>query len=103
MFGSVSKNGVEGDGAITLILCGIASVGFFTVKRAWLIVSMIMGILAALVSGYDLLDVQRIAQENDSDYVRVSVGIGLYVTFATAVVIAVTALTLWRRVRRPRV
>ena len=68
-FGSVSKSGTDGDGQITLIA----------------------GCLAALVAVMDIIDVSRTAGEVESAYLDASVGIGLWVVLAGAVVAVVGA------------
>ncbi|HEX7463723.1 MAG TPA: hypothetical protein VF382_02360 [Actinomycetota bacterium] len=92
--GSLSVNGTDGDGQITLVLAlvivGIGVVGLMGRPRFWLI-SLIAGCLAALVAVIDIIDVSRTAGEVESAYLDASVGIGLWVVLAGAVVAVVGA------------
>jgi hypothetical protein len=95
-FITFEKNGMDGDGAFTLIL-GIAAVLVFSLVRgtAGRVLTLVAGLLAAAVTFYDIVDVQRLAGEVTSGAgsisVDASVGIGLWVCAIGALVVLVGA------------
>jgi hypothetical protein len=81
-FGSVSVSGTEGDGVITLG-AGIVAAVLSALRRR--LAALIVFALTALVAGYDVVTVSQQAEDVTTDYVRASVGWGLWLTLAGAV------------------
>jgi hypothetical protein len=107
---SVTKDGIDGDGQITLLL-GLLVVGIvlLTVYRRWperwmLLAGLVGGALIIGVGVYDWIDLESKTTSNDQIKVNVSAGIGLVFTVIGGGVLAVaSALRLWPKyVRRVR-
>jgi hypothetical protein len=89
-FGTIHVNGTSGDGAITLVLAGLALVGVLMGKR-WLFgVPMI---IAAAVCAYDAANLARAI--DDEEYVTPDIGTGLLLALVGAIGGLVLALA-WR-------
>ncbi len=94
-FLTVTKNGIDGDGTLTLVLAGMVALLFALLRQAtaagWIVV--VLGGFAGAIALYDTIDVSQKADEltNSSSLVPVSasVGVGLWVTLAAAIVILV--------------
>ena len=95
-FLTVTKNGIDGDGVLTLLLAGTLALLFALVRQAttagWLVV--VLGGLAGAIALYDTIDVSQQADElttssSTTFHVSASVGVGLWVTLAAAIVILV--------------
>lgn len=100
---SVTKNGIDGDGALTLAL-GVAIGLAFLLARApkataWLVIAFAAA--ATAVAGYDAIDVSKQAHDltEQSSFVHVSasVGVGLWLSLAGAVVALVGGLVALTR------
>lgn len=89
-----NKSGTSGDGVLTL---GLAIIGTLVVLvrpsgSRWLIVATVCGIIAALIGGYDIRSVSQETAELFGRSVHiVSVGWGLWVTTAGAVVLTIAS------------
>jgi Protein of unknown function (DUF2510) len=88
-FGELSVSGTDGDGVITLVL-GIALVGLglcgFTRARQILSgVSLLPALGVGAIALIDIVDVSNVADELGSDFAQVSIGSGLWVCLAAAV------------------
>ena len=96
VFGSVSLNGTEGDGKVTLVLgLVVAVLGLVALAnhRAKLhILVPILGLIGGGVGLYDLLNVSSKFESVSSEFVRPSVGIGLYLVILGGGVALVAAL-----------
>lgn len=106
-FGSIDKAGTEGDGVLTLI-AGLVFAAFgwamLTNRETPLrVITTIGAVLAVLLLVYEFVDIDRIADDVDSEFVRVSTGMGLYVTLLGAVGVGVGAVQSWLGLRRGRV
>jgi hypothetical protein len=98
-FGQISLAGTEGDGKFTLGLGAAIIVGFVG-GWVWLQGPAALGALG--LSAYHVVDVSNNAAEVDSDFVRASVGWGLWLTFIAAIVAVVAAgMFWWARRQRP--
>jgi hypothetical protein len=89
---SATKNGIDGDGALTLAL-GIAIALVFLLVRtpktaAWLVVAFAAA--ATAIAGYDAIDVSKkahdLAEQSPFVHVSASVGVGLWLSLGGAVV-----------------
>jgi Protein of unknown function (DUF2510) len=92
-FGSIDVNGTDGDGKITLVL-GAVVVGFVLLRNYF--VSMILSAIAGAILVYEFSDVSRTVGDIDSEFVKTSVGWGLYLGAIGGVVAFVGSLQLWR-------
>lgn len=96
-FGSINKNGIEGDGVITLatgiiaLLCGIAIL-VSEKNSGWIGLAVIASIASVAVAIIDLVDVSNKLSGVSNEYVRASAGIGLYVVLVGGVIGVVGAL-----------
>ena len=90
--GTVNKAGTDGDGVITLVFgLVIAGVGWPLVARGtlrtWAAISvLVLGVLAALICLYDIVDVSSKADDLGS-IATASVGIGLWLSAIASVLV----------------
>jgi hypothetical protein len=84
LFGTISKNGIEGDGQITLALGVMMGIGLLErwKKAGRALVVGIIAIVVILVGVYEYTSVTERMAEVDSDFVSASVGVGLYMVIA---------------------
>jgi hypothetical protein len=105
-FGPESVSGTSGDGQITIAL-GIlalvfAALAFGPSARFWYAVCvMVFGGIAALVAGYDWINLSRVASAKYSLYGGLSVGWGLIVCAIGAVIATVGGVVRWRDLKAP--
>lgn len=96
-FGSISKNGIEGDGKITLatgiitLLCGIAIL-ISSKNSGWIGLAVIASLASLAIAIIDLVDVSNKLGSVSNQYVKASAGIGLYVVLVGGLVGIVGAL-----------
>ena len=83
VFGSVSVNGTDGDGKLTLGL-GVALCLFALLRRP--AAAFIAAGLTALAGGYDLINIRDKVGEFESDVASASVGWGLWLVVIAGVV-----------------
>jgi hypothetical protein len=94
---SFEKNGLDGDGVFTLFL-GVAAVLVFCLVRstAGRVLTLLAGFLAAAVAFYDVVDINRMADEIASSAgalsIHASVGIGLWIAAVGSLVLIVGAM-----------
>lgn len=91
VFGSISVAGTEGDGIMTLI-CGVIAVIGFALQRPLL--AIIPAAIGLAIGVIDLTNVSRNLGDIDAEIARASVGIGLWILVAGAVVAVVAAALL---------
>jgi Protein of unknown function (DUF2510) len=93
---TVTKNGIDGDGVLTLILAGLAALLFGVIKprNVAAIVTLILGGLAGAIAVYDIADISQKAHDLSTTSVDVSatVGVGLILAALASVVIVVGAI-----------
>jgi len=99
---TINKNGTDGDGILTLVLCGATAVMGIVMlrgsyRRALGIWAIVLLVLALFIGIYDTADVSRVASDHNG---VVSVGYGLWLT-DVGVVVALVGAMLWLR-RRAR-
>ena len=94
-FGSITKNGIEGDGVITLIAGAVVLVLVFVGKYVG---SLIVSALATALLIFEIVDVNRAIDDIDSDFATASVGWGLWLSTVGAVIALIASFI----VRRPR-
>jgi len=87
--GSINKNGVDGDGVVTLALAGIGIIANLrqsasTTLRSHHTTTAVIGVICGGIAVVDMVDVSRLA--DDTDLAVVQIGIGLWVTLASALV-----------------
>lgn len=95
-WGSVATEsviGIQGDGIITMII-GIIALFCLAMRCVPLYVSILIGLVALGVSGWDYFSVSKVMQE-----INGSVGIGLYLTMAASFLLVVSSFIQWRRGR----
>ena len=107
VFGSISKNGTEGDGKITLatgiiiLLCGIAIL-VSEKYSGWVGLAVIASSASMVVAIIDLVDVSRKLSGISNQYVTASAGIGLYIVLVGGMIGIVSALVSAVRVKPAR-
>jgi Protein of unknown function (DUF2510) len=93
---TVTKNGIEGDGVLTLILAGLAALLFGVIKprNVAAMVTLILGVLAGAIAAYDIADISQKAHDLSTTSVDVSatVGVGLILAALACVAIVVGAI-----------
>jgi hypothetical protein len=98
VFGDVSIGGTNGDGVLTLILGGVAAVFTFLVAKrrgaregfVWVVFAA--GALALVVSGYDAINIARVAERESTAFAEASVGWGLIACVIGSVLIVAGSL-----------
>lgn len=87
-FGDLSVAGTEGDGVITLIAAVVLAIGgFMRIKSPGSTFAKVLIVLSALVAGVTAAyDMSSISDIGGNEFATASVGIGLYVVLAGAVV-----------------
>lgn len=93
--GSISRNGIDGDGKYTLIAAGIALVlnlrqGSRPVDIGQHTPSAVAGVLCALAAFFNIQDLQRVA--GDTNLALVQVGIGPWATLVASAVTFASSL-----------
>jgi hypothetical protein len=98
---TATKNGTDGDGVITLLLAGLAAVGFLVARQtkaaAWIVVTCAG--LAGAVALYDTIDISNKADDlarNTTISVSATVGEGLWIALLGAVVALVGGIMALR-------
>jgi hypothetical protein len=96
VFGQLNVAGTDGDGVLTLGFGAAIVVGFLA-RWAWL---QLLGALGAIIIAvYNVFNVTKTAADLDSDYVRGSVGWGLWLTLVAAVAALAVAWVANQRVK----
>lgn len=86
-FGSIGFKGTEGDGVITLAIGLVAAVLFLAKKSPLLAALASLGCLAgAAVAVYDIVNVSSRIGEVENEFVKASVGVGLWLCLVGGVV-----------------
>ena len=102
---SASRRGIDGDGVITLGLAVLVAV-LFTVPMRRRISGMLVlgiGVVAALVAGYELFDLSsKTGDVRATVDVSVTPGVGLLLTAAAALVVAVGGALALGETEQPR-
>lgn len=93
-FGSISKNGIEGDGVISLI-AGAAVLVLVVVGRY--LGSLIVSALTTALLVFEIVDVNRAIDDIGSDFATASVGWGLWLSAVGAIIALISSFI----VRRP--
>jgi hypothetical protein len=101
-FGSVSINGIEGDGRFTVVLGGaLALLGFLrlgTPPRGNPIIGFLLAILLGIVGALAYSNLSGGLADAESEFVRASIGIGLYLVLAGAIA-GIIGSVAWRPVK----
>jgi len=100
---NITKNGIDGDGVITLVLAGALALAFLLARSvktgAWLVITF--AALAIAVAAYDTIDISKKADELTSQtsflHVDASVGVGLWLSLAGAIAALVGGVLALRR------
>jgi hypothetical protein len=96
LFGTISVNGMDGDGKITLALGFVAGVLLLVGALGNNRVPVIIGTVAAGLGGaaavYDLINVSDMVAGSSSDFVQAQVGVGLYLCAFGGVAAAVLGI-----------
>jgi hypothetical protein len=91
-FLSVTKNGIDGDGVFTLLLGGGIALVLFVTRNPKSAASTVIALagIATAIALYDTIDVSKKADDLTNNttviHVSASVGVGLWLTLAAAVV-----------------
>lgn len=95
-FLTVTKNGTDGDGVLTLILAGLVALLFWLVKPhiTAAVLVLILGGLGGIIAVYDIIDLSNRAHSLlvSSNLVSASIGIGLILAGLASLVIVVGAI-----------
>lgn len=102
-FGTVSLNGTEGDGQLSLVGAGIFALIWFIAdlshkaSSGWMIAEVGLAVAGFIFAIVKMNDIQEAITEADSTYVTASVGVGLWVCLAGAVVALAACVMKVRR------
>lgn len=99
VFGSISVNGMDGDGQLTAAAGTIAAILFLVGalgSSGFHIAGVVFAGLGGAVAAYDLVNITNTFAEYSSDGVAASVGVGLYVCVVGAVVAVVAGVAAAR-------
>jgi hypothetical protein len=108
--GSISKNGTEGDGVLTLLfglatlLYGVTRLTARTLPKPLVYTPLVMAALTAAIALYDMVDVQSHIADLESDaegLATASIGVGLWMVLIGAVLSAVAGVVLLRERTEP--
>lgn len=96
MFGTINKNGIEGDGIFTLI-CGVAVILASIVAKEKpgkpsSVLAVLFGLFGGILAVFTLANVGEATRTISGESVFAAVGIGIYVTLIGAVVAIVGGL-----------
>jgi hypothetical protein len=97
VFGTISKNGIEGDGAVTAVFGAVIGGMFLMQRRGGYLAAIILAGLTIATSVYDLIDVNRLGDDVDG-LASVSAGIGLYLTLLGGLAAMFCSISERRRV-----
>ncbi|WP_418345935.1 DUF2510 domain-containing protein [Rhodococcus pyridinivorans] len=106
-FMAVSKNGIDGDGAVTLVLGIVSAIALFSILARggksrigdrWLGVAI--GVVCLVTSIVDIVDVSSMTTEVFDRTVGVQIGWGLWLTALSSAVLCLTGLTVAKQTRR---
>ncbi|MFV9431595.1 MULTISPECIES: DUF2510 domain-containing protein [Rhodococcus] len=106
-FMAFSKNGIDGDGGITLALGIVAAIALFSILARggksrigdrWL--GVIAGVICLVISLVDIMDVSSMSTEVFDRTVGVQIGWGLWLTALSSAALCLTGLTVARQTRR---
>lgn len=78
-----SVDGLHGDGKATIVLLGIAGVVLLaSTHRATAVIVLVLGSIATLIAGYDIVNISNFATQTNSEsaLIQVSPGIGIYLS-----------------------
>ena len=108
---SHSTNGMDGDGKITLVL-GLCAVGLTVLKnpaktKLFALIALIAAGLAALIGLYDASQIggnsdARAMMEAAGDAIKVSLGMGIYLTIIGGAAASVGSLMRWKSAPAPQ-
>ena len=99
VFGTISKNGIDGDGAVTAVLGLVIGGMFLLQRRGGYLAAVVLSALTIAISGYDLIDVGRLGDDADG-FASISAGIGLYATLLGGLAAFFCAISERRRLPR---
>lgn len=93
-FGTLSVNGTDGDGVLTLGGGVVAAaLLLFGRGRRWAaVVAAVVGVLVTIVGVYDLVNVSSAAAGATSNFARASAGVGLWVTVVGGLACAICSM-----------
>jgi hypothetical protein len=97
VFGTISKNGIEGDGAVTAVFGAVIGGMFVMQRRGGYAAAIVLAGLTIAISGYDLIDVNRLGDDGEG-LASISAGIGLYLTLLGGLAAMFCAISERRRV-----
>ena len=96
-FGSISVNGTDGDGVLTIVGAIVVAI---LVALAKYVGSIIVSLLTGALLLYDLIDVNRNISEVDNEFANASVGWGLWLATIAAAVALVSSIVLRQAARK---
>ncbi|WP_083584003.1 DUF2510 domain-containing protein [Rhodococcus zopfii] len=106
-FMAFSKNGLDGDGAVTLALGIISAIALFSILGRggvsrigdrW--IGVVAGVICVVISIVDIIHVTSITTEMFNRTVGAQVGWGLWLTGLSSAVLCVTGLTVAKQTHR---
>jgi hypothetical protein len=100
ILGSLTKSGIDGgDGWISAGAAALSIIAFTKNRRGDYIGAMVLGLLAAAVGLYDVVDISKFVDRVESEgegLATASVGVGLWMTFFGSLAVVVMAFVCFR-------
>ncbi|USI92898.1 DUF2510 domain-containing protein [Rhodococcus pyridinivorans] len=106
-FMAFSKNGLDGDGALTLVLGILSAIALFSILARggisrfgdrW--IGVFTGVICVVVSIVDIMNLTSVTTEVFDRTIGAQVGWGLWLTGLSSAVLCVTGLTVAKQTRR---
>jgi hypothetical protein len=106
-FMALSKNGVDGDGMITLVLGVISAVALFTLfsrgpKGGFIIrwIGPVVGVVCLVIAIVDIMNLSSNTTELFGETIGVQIGWGLWLMAISSAVLCLTSTTVAKQLRK---
>lgn len=104
--GTISVNGIDGDGKLTIAVGVVVGLGAFLARenpgKRVSVASSVFGVIAGIIGLIDIVNLSEgIAQLSGNPFGRADVGIGLYVVIIGALVCIVAGWMRWPMTSQP--
>ena len=100
VFGSISKNGIDGDGLITAVLGASGGLLAWRAARKAQFGTIAIAVLICAIGIYDWANIARLAGEAEG-YATASTGMGLYGTILAGIALGIIAVARLKAGRQP--
>jgi hypothetical protein len=94
IFGNIKINGIDTDDGKVIAVVGVLALLTTFARGKWLYVSILLGLGTGALGIYEMVNFQHVMSDADSDYVIISMGLGLYVLTIAGFMLFLTAIAL---------